>query len=346
MEKIKYSILIPVYNIEVYLPECLDSVIHQTYPYYEAIVKDDGSTDRSGFICDTYAGKDARIKVYHQENKGLMMTRKEGILKARGEYCLFLDSDDYYDVYLLEKIDAFLKKNACDVVIFNKYILYKEKAKKCPDFGIHKNICSREKAVTKLFEGSNLFSIFIKAVKRELIINDLEEIYVPINYCEDVLQTLHFFMRAERLGILNEYLYYYRIRKTSLIHTMSVPKIREILDAERHILNCMQTCGMDLKMQIWSYEGYILNNFMESVFKLNSEPASYRLHIKYLQEILLLKEFQKINTKANRKRIKRYNLLRLHFLMSGHFALLLAVDKGLYFVKGILQLIRKEKGFV
>ena len=169
MEKIKYSILIPVYNIEVYLPECLDSVIHQTYPYFEAIVIDDGSTDRSGFICDTYAGKDARIKVYHQENKGLMMTRKEGILKARGEYCLFLDSDDYYDVYLLEKIDAFLKKNACDVVIFNKYILYKEKAKKCPDFGIHKNICSREKAVTKLFEGSNLFSIFIKAVKRELM---------------------------------------------------------------------------------------------------------------------------------------------------------------------------------
>lgn len=89
MEKIKYSILIPVYNIEVYLPECLDSVIHQTYPYFEAIVIDDGSTDRSGFICDTYAGKDARIKVYHQENKGLMMTRKEGILKARENIAFF-----------------------------------------------------------------------------------------------------------------------------------------------------------------------------------------------------------------------------------------------------------------
>ncbi len=346
MEKIKYSILIPVYNIESYLPECLDSVVGQTYPDFEAIVIDDGSTDQSGAICDVYAGKDKRIKVYHQKNKGLMMTRKEGILKARGEYCLFLDSDDYCDAHLLEKIDGFLKQNQCDVVVFNKYIRYTKKVKKCPRIDIPQKICSRETAITKLFEGSHLFSIFIKAVKRELILKNLEEIYIPINYCEDVLQTFHFFMKAEKIGILNEYLYYYRIRKTSLIHTMSVSKIREILDAERHILNCMQTCSMNLEAQIRAYRGYVLNNFMENVFKLNSEPGAYKVHIKYLQEILLLEEFQKINTETNRKKIKGYNFVRLYLLMARQFSLLMTIDKGLYFIKCILQRIRKEKGFI
>lgn len=90
-----FSIIIPVYNVEDYIDECLESILEQTYKNYEVILIDDGSTDRSGQICERYAMKDTRIHVYHQTNSGLSEARNTGIRKAIGEYILFIDSDDY-----------------------------------------------------------------------------------------------------------------------------------------------------------------------------------------------------------------------------------------------------------
>ena len=92
---INVSIIIPVYNTEEYLRECLDSIIHQTLKDIEIILVDDGSTDNSGKICDEYKEKDTRIKVIHQENQGVSVARNRGIEAAKGEYIYFVDSDDY-----------------------------------------------------------------------------------------------------------------------------------------------------------------------------------------------------------------------------------------------------------
>ena len=89
------SVIVPVYNVEPYLRECLDSIINQTYTDLQIIVIDDGSTDGSGAICDAYAAKDPRIQVVHQENRGLSAARNHGIELATGEYLNFVDSDDY-----------------------------------------------------------------------------------------------------------------------------------------------------------------------------------------------------------------------------------------------------------
>lgn len=89
------SVIVPVYNVEPYLRECLDSIITQTHTNLEIIIIDDGSTDGSGAICDAYAAKDARIQVIHQENRGLSAARNRGIELAYGEYLHFVDSDDY-----------------------------------------------------------------------------------------------------------------------------------------------------------------------------------------------------------------------------------------------------------
>ena len=94
MDQIKVSVIIPVYNVEPYIVEALESVIHQTYENLEILVIDDGSTDGSGVICDNYAGKDARICVIHQENKGLSSARNAGLDRMTGDAVAFLDSDD------------------------------------------------------------------------------------------------------------------------------------------------------------------------------------------------------------------------------------------------------------
>ena len=102
------SIIVPVYNVEDYLTECIESAIKQTYHNLEIILVDDGSTDTSGKICDMYACKDDRIKVFHKQNGGLSDARNTGIEKATGEYIYFLDSDDMLPTGAIEKM-----LNAC-----------------------------------------------------------------------------------------------------------------------------------------------------------------------------------------------------------------------------------------
>jgi len=103
----KYSIIVPVYRVEAYLPACIDSVLAQTSAAsFELILVDDGSPDNSGRICDEYAANDPRIRVLHTENRGVSRARNLGIREACGEYLLFLDADDVWDTALLASLDS------------------------------------------------------------------------------------------------------------------------------------------------------------------------------------------------------------------------------------------------
>lgn len=93
----KLSIVVPVYNVEKYLNQCLDSILAQTFTDFELIIVDDGSTDQSGAICDRYALSDKRVTVLHTENRGVVTARRTGIDRAQGEYTAFVDSDDWID---------------------------------------------------------------------------------------------------------------------------------------------------------------------------------------------------------------------------------------------------------
>ena len=94
MENIKVSVILPVYQVEKYLGICIESVINQTYQNLEILLIDDGSTDKSGKICDEYAARDGRIRVIHKENEGVSTARNVGIKQATGDYICFADSDD------------------------------------------------------------------------------------------------------------------------------------------------------------------------------------------------------------------------------------------------------------
>jgi len=112
----KYSILVPVYNVEKYLCQCLDSLVSQTYRDFEVILTDDGSTDASGRICDEYAKQYPEIfRVFHKQNEGLLMTRRFSLRQAKGEYVLFVDSDDYIEPGTVSRLLHWIDDKPADV---------------------------------------------------------------------------------------------------------------------------------------------------------------------------------------------------------------------------------------
>ena len=118
------SIIVPVYNVEQYLEKCVCSIINQTYKNLEIILVDDGATDSSGNMCDELAKSDNRIKVYHKENGGLSDARNYGVERATGEYIGFVDSDDYIDSEMYEKLYEAIKKEDVDVAECNFRFIY------------------------------------------------------------------------------------------------------------------------------------------------------------------------------------------------------------------------------
>ena len=110
----KISIIVPVYQAEKYISKCIESIVNQTYKNLEIILVDDGSTDRSGEICDEYGKKDNRIVVVHNKNKGVSVARNCGLDIATGDYITFVDSDDYIDLQMYSEMMKVVEKYSCD----------------------------------------------------------------------------------------------------------------------------------------------------------------------------------------------------------------------------------------
>lgn len=118
------SIIVPVYKAEVYLHRCVDSILAQTHTDWELLLVDDGSPDRSGHICDEYAARDARIRVFHKKNGGVASAREMGIQNARGEYSIHVDPDDWIDAETLQTLYSKAVKTKADVVLCDFMLEY------------------------------------------------------------------------------------------------------------------------------------------------------------------------------------------------------------------------------
>lgn len=117
----KLAVIVPVYNMELYLKECIESICRQTYTNLQIVLVDDGSTDKSSSICDEYAQADKRIIVIHQENTGKLKARYNGLMACDCEYVTFVDADDWIDINTYELADEYMQKEI-DVIVFGKYL--------------------------------------------------------------------------------------------------------------------------------------------------------------------------------------------------------------------------------
>ena len=174
MDEPFFSIIIPVYKVEKYLNQCVDSVLSQIFEDYEIILVDDGSPDNCPLLCDEYSASNSKVKVIHKPNGGLSQSRNEGLNIAKGKYIIFLDSDDYwYDCYCLEKLNSELKNEEIDIIIFGmkKYYQIDDKfgGERIPKL-LDKDTSSNEKVTYTLMQNNEYIACACdKVIKRSLI---------------------------------------------------------------------------------------------------------------------------------------------------------------------------------
>ena len=210
---ITISIIIPVYNVQKYLSRCLDSVISQTYIKLEIIIIDDGSTDNSGIICDEYASKDNRIIVIHQFNGGLSAARNSGLDIAKGEYVMFVDSDDYVAPSFCEKPLLIAIREHVDIVSFGYYKIG-NKTTKVKKTNKPRTVQASE-AIKQLITLDDVIHGYVwnKLYKRTLF----EQIRFPVGRTfEDQGVNYLLFHTAKNIFISDETLYYYFRRENSI----------------------------------------------------------------------------------------------------------------------------------
>ena len=209
----KISIIVPVYNVEQYLPQCIESIINQTYQNLQIILVDDGSPDNSGRICDEYAEKDLRIKVIHKENGGVGSARNEGINYALGEYIYFVDADDYLESELIDICMNTIIKQYPDMLIFGFNKVDKNGLNKKPvippAYSIN-DLSTEKDALADIFCSGTGLAVWDKLIKTKLI-KDNNILFDNKKRGEDftfVVECLH---HTNNLVSISKAMYNYRI---------------------------------------------------------------------------------------------------------------------------------------
>lgn len=264
MERELISVIVPVYNVESYFNECINSILEQTYKNLEIILIDDGSTDRSGTMCDEYASLDGRIRVIHKKNGGLSSARNAGLDICMGEYITFVDSDDYvgkkyisYMYDLMQKYNVDISSCKCRFVFFNGGFEAEEKqlsefAESKHDFFENLLYCKRA-----LGQPGSLFKrcLFNDIRYTEgILFEDTDIIYKLINQCE-------------KLAISNKQLYYYRLRRDSITNSDFNLKKLGLIKVSEEMCNFITAQYPDLKKAAASKMIWALYSTLNQLYK-------------------------------------------------------------------------------
>lgn len=220
----KISIIVPVYNVENYLPKCIDSILNQNFGEFELILVDDGSVDSSGNICDYYCSIDDRIKVIHLENGGVSRARNIGISNSEGKYIMFCDSDDYIDIECCKNMYINIQNNE-NAFITSGYVVVNQRVNPT-SYILHSmelddaivNLKKSEFYI--LYERNLLNSVCNKIYSSDLLKQNNIYFDEKVDLGEDLLFNLNYLQYSnEDIIIINKSLYYYILRnKDSLDH--------------------------------------------------------------------------------------------------------------------------------
>lgn len=239
------SAIVPVYNVEKYLNECIDSILSQTYTYFELILVDDGSTDQSGYICDQYAEKDSRICVVHQSNQGLSAARNKALDLVTGEYITFIDSDDIVSEYYFEELLQLIFKydadiSVCDLISFKDGKCFENWGE--PDAGSVVCIANKE-AVLSIY-GNNKRHISVSAFGKLYRKCLFDNHRFPVGRIHEDQYTIPVvFHKARNVVWLERALYWYREREGSITHQNFSLKRYDDIKAVDHCIIYFNRCG-------------------------------------------------------------------------------------------------------
>ena len=211
-----FSVVVPVYNVEKYLGECLQSLSAQSFRDFEIILVDDGSTDNSGKLCDEFAKCHDNAKVIHKKNEGLLLARRTGIRECTGDFIIHCDSDDYIASDALEKISEVIVTNHPDMVMYGYDVVDDERAIKEEHFTVFADYQTfdeenKEELILQLCSSTWLNNMVTKATRRELV--DVDEDYTEfksLKMGEDLFQVIPLVKQCKSFVYIAKPLYFYR----------------------------------------------------------------------------------------------------------------------------------------
>jgi glycosyltransferase involved in cell wall biosynthesis len=257
--EVSISIIIPVYNVEQYLTECVMSVKNQNYSNFEIILVDDGSTDNSGMMCDSF--KENNVIVIHKKNGGLSDARNKGLEYATGEYIIFLDSDDYWlDMNFLRKINQEVSCNHPDIIVVGY--------KKIDDTGDVKFYIPTKNCdnITELVK-KDAFNIcaWDKVIKRKVLTEN--KIEFRKNVCsEDMEWCARLYIHADRCSVLSEIIYAYRQRQGSITKQVSLKHLDDMI---YNYMKCLELIQKMDSEKIEDYKRYLSKNLSMIIISLS-----------------------------------------------------------------------------
>lgn len=312
----KFSVIVPTYNSESYLPMCMDSVLAQTYANWELVIVNDGSTDQSGCLADRYAKTDARIKVIHKDNGGQLQARLDGLSKSDGDYILFLDSDDCWRRDCLKKLYDKIIKYEPDVIFFPAKKVYDSLSREqlIGAAGDHEYWLDKQEVYETLISDVKYNSMCLKAWKRELFEGDTTDYKKFTGACwgEDKAQLLYPITKAQRILYIPEELYYYRCNPSSVIQNTATQGIPGMISNHvfELVYDYMHQWNMVNAQMKEAIAVCYLRNFLSVYFKLRKQCRGNALKNQFKsypwEQILCREAFryaysQKLNPKEKLK---------------------------------------------
>lgn len=257
------SIIVPVFKVEKYLSECVDSILTQSFRNFELLLVDDGSPDKCPQLCDNYAQQDDRITVLHKKNGGQSSARNYALDRAKGKYIIFVDSDDKLAQNSLETLYNEITATNADIVL-GKVIRFAENGSLRPYTNIdHRRIMSGKEALTMLLKG-NLLNISICGgiYKREI----WDNIRMPVGYiCEDWHVTPSIYLKAKKVVFIPMLYYLYRDNPASTMGHLNTKANPQVIEVAEHVINSIKNADYQLYLstlwsnlkRVWKYVGII-----------------------------------------------------------------------------------------
>ena len=222
MEKTKVSIIIPVYNVEAYLSQCVDSVLEQTHQNLQIILVDDGSTDGSGGICDWYAAKDSRVTVIHKENGGLSSARNAGLPEVSGDYVFYLDSDDYLDHDAVAGLLEAQNSSGAEAVVGSYLYTYEDREDVALCSFLQNVTLSTWDAMEALAGGKLQNFAWGKLIRADIA---KKHLFPEGKLFEDTFWTHHVFHECSSVCVLTRPIIHYRQRSSSISYSYTIKRL-------------------------------------------------------------------------------------------------------------------------
>lgn len=307
------SVIIPVYNVEKYLEKCLISVIHQNFRELEIILVDDGSKDCSSEICDAYAQKDNRIKVIHKENGGSMSAWKAGVRAAQGEYIGFVDSDDWIDADMYEKLYRAVKENDADIALcgwIREGAGIHEKERMFIDGGkysredLEKNIFPHMISFGKMLDRYVSPNRVTKLFKKELLEKNFKYFDDDISIGEDMVSSFACIFDAETIYVIKDFFpYHYRVNEESMMEKADFDFYKKSLAMNTQMRKIIQ------EKQLQGFEVQLNNDLLSLAFwgmeRMIKSDAKSEQKKKYIRQIVEDSSFAKALKQENLTRGNR-----------------------------------------